>query len=128
MSREQDAKVAEVVMGWRIGRPDSTPAFKVDWCMNGSHLVCTLGGFKPTTDPAADYQVLEHVREKWSQTKVCALRDELALMWSRRATERDKQATSVREFAVHGCTQYQPGDYSRAALAAIEKEREDAKD
>lgn len=123
MSREQDARVAELVMGWRLVNGRAGAMWKSPTMSVASH------GQEPpryTTDPACDYQVLEHVREKWSQSQVCAVRDELALAWSRRASEQDKRATSVSDFAVHGCTQYEPGDFALAALAVIEKEQADA--
>jgi hypothetical protein len=130
--READAKVAELVMGFtrtpvRVKgstnygdcwlQPDA-PEIDGQWTAHELHVYYAPRFY--TTDPAADYQVLAHVREKWGAEHHCAMRDELKMAWERRAHDSDKAE-------VWGPTQYRPGDYSRAALAVIEKEQANAK-
>lgn len=132
MSREDDARVAELVMGtlsfrqsgsWyhitingteRASEQGRDRALKYALNLGGDRLVVP----HYTTDPAADYQVLEHVREKWEPLQHCTMRDELQMAWGERA--RDAEVAQV-----WGPTQYRPGDYSRAALAALDKEQQD---
>lgn len=64
---------------------------------------------KYTTDPAADYSVLEKVRKTWDLQQIRALSASLRYIWHER-----KEATPYPME-----TFYQPGDYSRAALAVL---------
>lgn len=106
---------AERVMGWEYHEHE-----------NGS---CYLGGNKdpsclwdyrargdwsPSTDPAADYEVLVHVRENWGPQKQCAFVVELQ-------KTRYAKARHINIPAMVADLCYESGDYSRAALAALEK-------
>lgn len=133
MSREQDAKVAELVMGFartpvRIrGSINHVDCWlRLDAPENGHwaahELRAYYGPREYTTDPAADYQVLEHVRGAWEPDRLCKMRDELEKVWWQRAHEIEQAEDT--QLQVYGCTQYRPGDYSRAALAAVEKEQQ----
>lgn len=62
-----------------------------------------------TSDPAADYAVLEMVRA-WGAVKLCDVRDAVKDIWDRRAMEQMNYGE-----VVWGCTQYLPGDWARAA-------------
>lgn len=111
-------------MGWPkwdyvCGAPESgKPSFTI-YC----DRVCVthkgeregIAEWSPSTDPAADYEVLVKVRETWEPLKVCDFRDALTLAWARAFEARRQSGTII---IVSGPNQYQPGDYSRAALAA----------
>lgn len=73
------------------------------------------------TDPTTDYLVLCHVRETWSNKSQFAHRNQLQSMWYDRGLEREKAAGKMLVF---GPNQYEPGDYARAALAALEQQGE----
>lgn len=62
-----------------------------------------------TSDPAADYQVLLHVRENWDVEQQKKFSEELARM----------NSFYVSWFH-HGLLGYKPGNWSRAALAVME--------
>ncbi|MFH1603177.1 MAG: hypothetical protein ABIH03_04650 [Pseudomonadota bacterium] len=72
-----------------------------------------------TSDVAADYEVLDHVRRNWKSELVCDFRDSVKCTWDARA----QSYTRGDGIGVWGLTQYQPGDYARAALAIIRIER-----
>jgi hypothetical protein len=105
--RELDARVATEIMGWKRGRPErgEYPWRRPDGSWHPSHVV---PGY--TSDPAADYEVLCHVRETWDGPKQAAMMERLTTMWAERSAE------YLRWLA------YMPGDYSRAALAVMEGE------
>lgn len=62
-----------------------------------------------STDPVADYEVLRHVREKWTDAKSTAFVKACYDLWNR-------ERGTIGEAA---WVDYEPGDYSRAALAAL---------
>lgn len=67
-----------------------------------------------STDPAADYEVLRHVREKWTGMPVLRFAKALRDIWSERKPVADmlcNDADLVLRYTV--------GDYARAALAAV---------
>lgn len=122
--RELDAMVAEKVMGWKYHRchergkgatvyhflppGEYPPAW---WHKptehpkppdNKKHRVFEFDLPRYTTDPAADYAVLVKVRESWTPEQTGAFVDALIALWH--------YPTPI---------QYRPGDYSRAALAAL---------
>lgn len=125
MSREVDAKVAELVMGWgwfliHSGgfaylcdpKSDGLTGF-----INGQDKPAPVGTerlddvetsfpFLPefTTDPTADYAVLVRVRETWDYAARERMDTELARVWDARGLEH---------------LAYEPGDFSKAALAAL---------
>ena len=104
MSREIDARVAELVMGWKPDKKNSgawIPPGKEP--LRSGYYTAQPGSF--TTDPAADYEVLKHVREKWGSTAVGHFIANLGDMWGERG---------------YNCALwYQPGDYNKAALLAL---------
>lgn len=119
MSREQDAKVAELVMGWTVIREqyeggNQGPVFKPsqayidrEFRRTGTRIVdCTAEPF--TSDVSADYLVLEYVRENWDRDKMTAFNEKLRLQWT--------------SYDVPLSCQYVSGDWSRAALAVVEAE------
>lgn len=70
-------------------------------------------------DPAADYSVLVKVLETWTPEALIAFRTALRELWA----SRDDPHFKVNEFVVLDGGRYEPGDYSRAALAALAKEK-----
>ena len=69
-----------------------------------------------TTDAAADYLVLERVRETWKTIRVCEVRDHVKAIWDKRAWE-DRERGGVP----WGCCQYRTGDWSHAAYLALQE-------
>ena len=67
--------------------------------------------WSPSTDPAADYEVLKVARE-WRASKRRAFGDALWAIWQTRWVNAACPSTAA--------ILYQPGDYSRAALKAVE--------
>lgn len=61
-----------------------------------------------TSDPAADYKVLLHVRENWDIEKQKKFSEELARM-----------NMFYTSWFHHGLMSYQPGNWSRAALKVL---------
>jgi hypothetical protein len=109
--RELDAMVAERVMGW-TDRADET-AFGPELVMRpptASGLHHRVPNY--STDPAADYAVLEHVRESWERDPWFRLQDRLRRLQSSRDHRHGREEDSA--------CMYLPGDYSRAALLALE--------
>lgn len=106
MSVEQDKLVAEKVMRHKAFSP-----FK-------SQLIFEIIGRetvslrKYTSDPAADYKVLLHVRENWGIEKQKLLSKALANM----------NLMYVTWFH-HGLLAYQPGNWSLAALEVVNNEQ-----
>lgn len=112
--RELDRRVAEDVMGQtvRTGR---------DLCLDPEDADAMFVNKPDAKEPkwghmlplphyssyiAADYSVLVKVRETWSAIALVGFDDELFNTWDARSQE-----TTY--------AQYQPGDYSRAALASL---------
>ena len=120
MSREEDARVAELVMGWT----------NVRFIDNGRELY----GSSPfdaadrvpdfTTDASADYTVLEYVRENWTDEQKEAFDYRLSILqWERREgrTWHETMCSSVHGsvYDFVGPLDYIKGDNSRAALAVV---------
>lgn len=110
--REQDKRVAEI-LGWKNIKP--IPGFPS--VLSGEHPKGNLF-YVPrfTTDPAADYKVLEWVRENLPVAMALFV-GQLELIWPNyevldkgRVYEENKPFMS-----------YRPGDYSRALLALDEQ-------
>lgn len=99
-----DAEVAEKVMGWHSVH---TERHGEEWHAYGlppdKEFDCTPVP-KFTTDPTADYAALARVRETWDYAARERMDTELARVWDARGLEH---------------LAYEPGDYSRAALAAL---------
>ncbi len=97
MSQELDAKVATLVLGL-----DGADMLK-DEQMFPRH------GALPeyTTDPRDDYKVLKHVRETWDYHARYRFSIEMVELMRGRKT-------------AHPIMAYEPGDYSKAALAVKE--------
>ncbi|GAG51501.1 unnamed protein product [marine sediment metagenome] len=116
-----NARVAEKVMGWTMHehhpmpllgtgrhwkRPDGS---RVDrW--HGQSVIGEDQCWPFSTDPAADYEVLEVVR-KWPEEPREAFCEALRDIWNERRAEAGYPSL--------GAILYKPGDYSRAALKAI---------
>lgn len=131
--RAIDAMVAEKVMGWywlEFDSPDyDHVAHRVrvlvppEWTqLTVCHHLPARGNVDPlcyvrdyyTRDIAADYSVLVRVRETWDIYQ--RQRFGLALLKS----FEDRLWDDTRGHSVHeACAQYQPGDYSLAALSAL---------
>ena len=78
----------------------------------------------PSTNPADDYAVLCHVREKlatpeWEGVKWWEYEDALKRIWMRRFARAVPHLRRTLSAWVAWHLQYEPGDYSRAALAAL---------
>lgn len=74
---------------------------------------------KYTTDPAADYSVLVKVRETWDQMRLLYFGAALDDLWAR--LHKMPLGCEMRQCGMRQLT-YQPGDYSRAALAVLKAE------
>ena len=70
--------------------------------------------WRPSIDPAADYAVLKHVRETWDIVRLRSLRYQQFLVVQQRDGVSGKDWWDV-------ILNYQPGDYSAAALLALDK-------
>lgn len=133
MSREIEILVAEKVMGWTYTRPAnrydlrSPGSLRPDFMLD--YQIDFVDGPKPDvfvdtsmvpaylTDPAADYSVLVRVRETWSDDPE-QKRFRVAFA---KITE-DRRAAKAGQWRASGSGMfmfYEPGDYSRAALAAL---------
>lgn len=93
---------------WKRSRPGTEERYREIDCCEASRMgFHGQGPPRYTTDPAADYLVLKHIRETWSDTQKRAFGNEMACY-----------VTEGREH--HGRTEdfwmsYRPGDYSHAA-------------
>ncbi|MCH7792402.1 MAG: hypothetical protein IID31_09015, partial [Planctomycetes bacterium] len=80
---ELDALVAERVMGWEKYNPEDAPACwqqknTGDWIM---HFIKESLSWSPSTDVAADYEVLVFVRENFSPEQQKTMAFTLSLKW-----------------------------------------------
>lgn len=124
--REFEIEVAEKVMGIKLCKHEGHP--KCEKCgLNHSHWHRITPPDYYATDPTADYTVLQHVRQHWCRRMPAAggtppyygdfywtLRD----IWYDRKWPRNTVPSCHRTWE---CDLYEPGDYSRAALAAMKK-------
>jgi hypothetical protein len=120
--REKDARIAEKVFGWTRhanGRTTEVGEARVDWCFawvperfNGdvTHRH-RLPHFSRSAD--ADYSVLERVRDSWDGARLAHFGRALSALW---AQDSDMATAGLDALS------YRVGDYSRAALAALEVE------
>ena len=122
MTREDDAKVAEM-LGWTWHNPPSwAPELPRKLCPpNGKYLwnFGTLGQIPPhyTSDAGDDYRVLEFVRENWDSLYLEAFATTLDIQLS-------SHGTGIGGLLEYGnAPLYVTGDYSRAALAVEESEK-----
>lgn len=69
-----------------------------------------------STDPAADYEVLKHVRETWDGARQKAFSDAYYHLVSKRWLALGEPPTN------HVYVMYEPGDYTLASLLALESE------
>lgn len=105
MDNELNAAVAEKVFGW-VKVVIELPS-QGAWGWNKSLGGCREAVPNYATNPTDDYEVLVFVRDTWS-------RDRQEKMWD--ALESKWVAAAYDEWPALG---YQPGDYARAALAAL---------
>jgi hypothetical protein len=103
--RELNERIATEILGWRRSRAEYGEA---PWILPDGVTAWTVRYF--TTDPTADYEVLRHVRETWEQGMIHRYGEALYRIWRHRSMFMD---VGMR---------YEPGDYSRAALAVMEGE------
>lgn len=96
------SEVEEFIAGYRQRMPDSAPAR----CEVHTSTVYPA----VSSDPAADYEVLRHVRETWDTDAQYQFAHALAELYR------------PRKEGNHPILRYMPGDYSRAALAVMEGE------
>ena len=103
-----DLRIVREVFRYREGPSDTRVAgmFRIEDVWVPSHSL-----YRYHTDPAADYLVLVEVRKNWNDKDIFRFATTLHNCW-------DSQSVGkfVRSFMV-----YQRGDYSRAALAVIDK-------
>lgn len=92
---EQDKEVFKNVMGRTYSDPHDVPRYG--------------------DDPAADYAVLKHVREHWVERKLLRMRRWLSALWKGRADDAMDTNDPMNLTPLY----YEPGDYSRAALAVL---------
>ncbi len=124
--RARDAMVAERVFGfsWWLSsvtrRRAIFPAQKVpQWFQEraeGNEPFCSdhdLTVPRYSTDPAADYAVLEKVRTTWSPVQRQQFADALWELWQGRAGRGIESSLAVP-------TVYAPGDYALASLLAFD--------
>lgn len=135
-ARAINARVAELVMGfeWRrsplrdvalkaLVRPDKCPSYGP---LQGDEIQAyDYDQFCPRylTDPAADYEVLRHVRETWDPARFRAFMAELRRIQAARLNAfMDSRRWGLYPDGARSEAMYEPGDYSRAALAVMEGE------
>ena len=83
-----------------------------------------IAGFLPhyTTDASDDYSVLEKVRDAWDVKDIRSLSAKIRYLWHERY---DRYLWHERKNTPYPMeTFYQPGDYSRAALAVLKAKLE----
>ena len=131
-----NALIATEVMGWEAKhdsyRCDGTRFIRCGACGRSGHGNCygngqgaiqiTCGGDRSccddammpeySTDPSADYEVLVFVRENWEEAKRLSFGLQLSSILDDRWGANDFGDVETAGYY------YQPGDYSRAALAA----------
>lgn len=134
-ARAMDARVAEMVMGWTWATlnperyPDTPPArflISPEEASRSWNVPATLDlpldtpdhawNSAPhyTTDTAADYEVLRHVRRFWSA--------EQRMRFGRVLVHKIWRGRWGNGWAMPAAMLYEPGDYARAALAVMEGE------
>lgn len=79
-----------------------------------------IHGYLTMPDPHSDYRVLEAVR-KLPNLSICRVRDAVKATWDWRALDYDQSRELGQPLGVWGCTQYEPGDYARAAFAVMKE-------
>lgn len=133
-TRRLDAEVAEKVMGWERWTCSDYGYREADLFKDATHLTTwrKVGPEIPlgehaeamvprySTDIAADYEVLKHVRETWEPTAFAAFMAALRHIHHDRiaAFTRARKWNAYRD-GNRSEVMYEPGDYSRAALAAL---------
>jgi hypothetical protein len=124
MDRELDIQIAERIMGIApldIRAKGSTETVRVwtrqpnlykDGARSASDLRLWALPDRYTTAPDADYEVLKRVRETWDEPSQFRLGNLLDEVWAAR--------TSLgHRYVPENAVMYEPGDYAKAALAAI---------
>lgn len=112
--RELDARVSVEVMGWSdapiaLGTPGHPVAV---WRDRRGLLQYMVHDWRPTEDARQDVMVLEHIRETWGFNARWRFSRALKNLWHGRAE------------GTPPIMRYRVGDYARAALAALDAERE----
>lgn len=112
-----DELIAERVMGWK--RHKMYANYNGEWMLPDGSIKHYCFTPKFTTDIAADYMVLERVRETWSVTQEREFESSLFVIWDERSSSREK--TQNVSWPIHAVL-YIPGDYALAALLTLESE------
>lgn len=108
-----DARVARRIMGWK---PHIVQERRSNTRADAANpMIPDVPWY--TSDPAADYEVLKRVRATWSP----ALNVEFARQLERIWKDRFYAGMTLPLLSSWVCC-YQPGDYSRAALRALDAE------
>lgn len=139
-NRELDATIAELVFGWKWYTTNGVHRFLADpeeiepglniGCVHETHTTMELAHnwlchVPPyTTDVEADYLVLRHVREKWLDADdYHEANGRWNVFWHSLAEVlriRDPYyRDTMNQYELYYMQEYRPGDYSRAALAAL---------
>lgn len=115
--RELDAMGAERIMGWTLEtqRGNIRGARTKDgkfWIIDGEQMQGFANIWNPSTDPAADYSILQFVREKWDSNQWCFFQRSLRQIQEVRNHRfgRDDDAACM----------YEVGDYLKSALLSQE--------
>lgn len=120
-NRELDCLVAERVLGWKVVEYGREGEFR--YYETGDDYI-EESNFLPSSDVSDDYAVLQHVREKWLDADDyheangrwnVFWRSLAEILRSRDPYYRD----TVNQYELYYMQEYRPGDYSRAALAAL---------
>lgn len=135
--RERDAMVSEKVMGWRWVTPayECDPSLRHRWLLPPTDAKAewnkaatpdlpidfrSLAALTPeySADPAADYEVLRHVRQRWGHTFQIRFQNQLYELQRGRTFDGEKDWRHFSSRTGPGWL-YEPGDYALAALAVV---------
>lgn len=112
---EIDALAAERVMGCQAGQCESKCYVDHNndhWSVSSMFGHPGARAFHPTSDPSTDYLVLVKVRGSWDRRALKLFDDRLRALWVERFYDPRLRGRGAS---------YEPGDYARAALRAIER-------
>lgn len=131
--RATDARVAEKVMGWQrwekpgehgpeVFHPNTARALERMGYVRTNKPLADGAECGPayTSDPAADLSVLEHVRTTWDLPALTQFVAALSGIYAER-WRADSNRVSPSNPAIEHTMYHRVGDYSRAALAALDQ-------
>lgn len=115
---ELDALVAERVMGWTLSHRGNW------WNGANGRNVYSVEMWRPSTCSDCDLFVLGHVREAWKEGRLVRFVSELHRLYVERLRvggfDTSRFSRHVFSALMDHVLCYRPGDYSRAALAALD--------